>query len=62
MMKAGDGGNLHGHSTIKVPPAWDPRSEDTYPFRKWIRDLGLWAVTTDNPKTPKPHAKRKISM
>ena len=47
MMKAGDGGNLHGHSTIKVPPAWDPRSEDTYPFRKWIRDLGLWAVTTD---------------
>ena len=36
-----------GLSNLKVPPAWDPRMEAEYPFRKYVRDLGLWCVTTD---------------
>eukprot|EP00972_Heterocapsa_arctica_P109583 16132206-Heterocapsa_arctica.AAC.1 len=44
-----DHAGLHdfGSATTKVPPAWDQRYENQYPFRKYLHDLGIWAVTTD---------------
>ena len=37
-----------GHSTSKVPPAWEPALElRGYPFRVWIQDLDVWAAGTE---------------
>eukprot|EP00972_Heterocapsa_arctica_P086377 12731408-Heterocapsa_arctica.AAC.1 len=34
---------------LKIPPAWSPSEHASFPFRSWIRDIGLWAIATDMP-------------
>eukprot|EP00972_Heterocapsa_arctica_P036970 5442607-Heterocapsa_arctica.AAC.1 len=36
-----------GSATNKVPPAWDQRYENQYPFRNYLRDLGIGGFTAD---------------
>ena len=37
-----------GHSTVKVPPYWEPGFETRgYPFRVWLRDLDIWEAGTE---------------
>ena len=39
---------IHGQSTTKIPPYWDPSLEATrYPSRTWIGDLDVWAAGTE---------------
>ena len=34
-------------SSSKVPPYWAPDLERRgYPFRTWVRDIGVWAAST----------------
>jgi hypothetical protein len=35
--------------TPDIPPAWSPADHASYPFRSWVRDIRLWAVTSDLP-------------
>ncbi len=34
-------------NSMKVPPAWDPSWERSYPFKAWIRDISMWSLATD---------------
>jgi hypothetical protein len=47
-----DGGKGGGRpqTTSKTPPPWNNIWIDTYPFTKWIRDLGVWATATEVPE------------
>eukprot|EP00972_Heterocapsa_arctica_P113870 16439554-Heterocapsa_arctica.AAC.1 len=35
--------------SLKILPAWSPDDNASYPFRLWVRDIGLWAIATDMP-------------
>ena len=37
--------------TAKVPPPWNPAWQSRYPYKKWVRDITLWAMATDIPST-----------
>ena len=34
-------------STSRIPPAWGPQCEATYPFREYVKDLMYWTMGTD---------------
>ena len=36
--------------TAKVPPPWNPAWQSRYPYKKWVRDITLWAMATDIPQ------------
>ena len=31
----------------RVPPAWGPSMQATYPFRQWTQDLLIWSIATE---------------
>ena len=31
----------------RLPPAWGPEMQQTYPFRRWMQDVLLWSVASD---------------
>ena len=33
--------------TNKVPPYWGPEVEQEYPFKYWVKDVELWALSTE---------------
>ena len=39
-----------GLANSRVPPAWCVERDRTYPLRRYVRDLQLWAVATDIPE------------
>ena len=66
-----DGGNHHagGHRPLgsahipahhigKVPPAYDPRFEDKYSFRQYMREMQHWVLVTDLP----PHQQAVMTL
>ena len=43
----GGGGLPIAQSSKSVPPGWSEKFSYQYPFKKWKRDLLMWASTTD---------------
>ena len=41
------GSSQANQATTRIPPAWDPRNEATYSFRRWSHDVLLWCLTSD---------------
>ena len=47
MMQA-DVNDLHlGMATGRVPPGWSLENDARYPLRHWVRDVEVWAASTD---------------
>ena len=38
---------LDALASSRIPPAWSPEHERSYPFRTWEGDLRLWYGATD---------------